>query len=256
MRPRSVFLVPLLLCSLTLTRPAPAAEGDWEQTSDKDGVQVWKREDPGSPFHGIKGSGEVKAPPVVVAQVLLDEARSPEWIDSLAEARVVQQAAEDDYIEYNRVDMPWPVRDREFLPPVHMSLDEATGVATIKSEPFTLAALPPKPKTIRGTLRAIYVLEPLADGAHTRLTVEIHSDPGGWLPAWLVNFFQKDWANETIAGIRRQTAKTDLTRPDEFKVWLARFDARRPPPTATPGAPARSSGSSSPSDAAPPPRAP
>jgi hypothetical protein len=53
--------------------------------------------------------------------------------------------------------------------------------------------------------------------------VEIESDPKGWLPAWLVNFFQKDWARETIEGIRKQCAKPDLKAPAPFAEFLAQL---------------------------------
>jgi hypothetical protein len=52
------------------------------------------------------------------------------------------------------------------------------------------------------------------------LSIELHSDPKGWLPAWVVNLFQKDWARITIAGIRRQVKKPDLKAPAEFVTYL------------------------------------
>jgi hypothetical protein len=40
------------------------------------------------------------------------------------------------------------------------------------------------------------------------------------LPAFVVNFFQKDWARETIQGIRKQCKKADLKAPPEFAAFL------------------------------------
>lgn len=218
--PRSRALTLTLAVALALPARADPTAG-WEQTGSSDGVTVFRREVPGSPFHGIKGTGMVDAPPATVALVLLDDARAPEWVDSLVEARVVNVLSAEEYLEYNRVEMPWPVRDREFLTRVRMRVDAATRQVEIRSEPADHPALPPRKGTLRGTLRAVYLLEPVDGGARTRLTVEIHSDPGGWLPAWLVNFFQKDWARETIAGIRKQAGKPDLEPPEEFRAWLA-----------------------------------
>ena len=78
---------------------------------------------------------------------------------------------------------------------------------------------------VRGKLAAKYVLEPANDGKATLLTVEIHADPKGWLPSWVINFFQKDWAHETILGIRKQTAKKDLKPPTPFAAFLASVSA-------------------------------
>jgi len=223
--PRRTFALLALSCAAlvaTARAAAPARDADgWEKTDDRDGVTVFRREDPGSPFHGIKGSGLVDAKVSAVALVLLDDARAPEWVDSLDEARVVNVISPNEYIEYNH-------SDREFLTRVSLAIDTQSGAAVIRSAPVDLPGLPPRKGDIRGALRATYTLVPVAgpDGRQTtRLTVEIHSDPGGWLPAWLVNFFQKDWARETIAGIRTQARKPDLTPPEEFKSWLAELDA-------------------------------
>jgi START domain len=225
-RRRPALLFAPLLFALAASAEVPLgafpSEG-WEKTDESDGVVVFKREVPGSPFHGIRGSGLVDASPFTVALVLLDDARSPEWVDSLDQALVVNVLSPEDYIEYNHVNMPWPVRDREFLNRVTMAHDQQSRVSVIKSEPWEMPAFPGRPRSIRGTLRALYTLEPAGDGKQTRLTVEIHSDPGGWLPGWLVNFFQKDWAHETIAGIRKQAKKPDLVAPPEFAAWLEKL---------------------------------
>lgn len=209
--------------------PSPSVPGPgWEKIGDTDGVTVFKREVPGSPFHGIRGSGLVQAPPWKVALVLLDDARAPEWVDSLDAAMVVNVVSPVEYIEYNHVSMPWPVSDREFLTRVTLEHDAASGVSTIRSEPEQQAGFPQRPKTVRGTLRGVYLLEPRDGGKSTYLTVELHSDPRGWLPAWLVNFFQSDWSHETIAGVRKQAMKPDLTAPPAFAEYLDRVAGRAP----------------------------
>jgi hypothetical protein len=65
---------------------------------------------------------------------------------------------------------------------------------------------------LAGTFRARAV-----DAAHTALVAEIHCDPRGGIPAWVVNAFQKSWPRHTFEGIRRQVAKPDVAMPDAFK---------------------------------------
>jgi hypothetical protein len=221
-----------LLCATALPSLADAptaatsTEPGWERIGESDGVTVFKREVPGSPFHGIRGGGLVQAPPWKVALVLLDDARAPEWVDSLDAAMVVNVISSREYIEYNHVSMPWPVADREFLTRVTLLHDKASGLATIRSEPETQASFPIRKSTVRGTLRGVYLLEPRDGGKSTYLTVELHSDPKGWLPGWLVNFFQNDWAHETIAGVRKQAQKPDLERPPAFLDYLSAVEGR------------------------------
>lgn len=200
-----------------------AAGAGWEKVGDESGVAVFRREVPGSKFLAVKGTGVVEAPPRTVALVLLDDDRAPEWVDSLAEARVVRVVSDVEYIEYNRAAMPLIVSDRDFVNSVSMSVDTAARTVLIRSVPVVDPAAPPN-TAVRGLLDATYLLESLDGGKRTRLTVEIESDPKGWLPAWLVNFFQKDWARETIEGIRKQCAKPDLKPPPAFARFLSQLD--------------------------------
>lgn len=198
-----------------------AFAGDWEEIQDTDGVKVYRRDLPDRSINSVKGSGIVDAPVATVALVLLDDARSPEWVDSLTEARVVRMISRSEYIEYNHVAMPLIVSDREFVTRVSMKIDREKKTVVMRSVPVEEPAVKKNANRVRGELSAVYVLESIDSGKRTRLTVEVDADPKGSLPAWIVNFFQKDWSRDTIKGIRSQAKKTDLKPPAEFAEFLA-----------------------------------
>ena len=112
-----------------------AMPGAWQRTGEVDGVTLYTRETLGGPFHSMKGSGIVDAPARIVAQVLLDDPRASEWVDSLAEAKVVRMLAADEYIEYNHVSMPPLIHDREFITDVRMGVDADSQLVVIESKP-------------------------------------------------------------------------------------------------------------------------
>lgn len=218
----------VLCLALVAAGSARAANrDDWEQIADKEGVKVYRKSVPGSRLKSVRGIGIVDAPVRIVALVLLDDPRAPEWVDSLAESRVVRVLSPYEYIEYNRVSMPAFVRDREFVTRVSLALSRADATAYIRSVPADDGSVAPTKKVIRGLLSGSYVLQSIDGGKRTLLTIELHSDPAGLLPAWLVNFFQKDWARATIAGIRRQTHKPDLKTPPPFAQFLDQLDFTR-----------------------------
>jgi START domain len=208
-----------LVCAATAQAGTVGADG-WEQIADKEGVRVYRRSVAGSPLKSMKGVGVVDAPVATVALVLLDDNRAAEWVDSLAESRVVRTVSPHEYIEYNHVKMPWPVRDREFVTHVQLSVDPATRTAYIKSAPASNGEVARRAKIIRGELTSYYELKAIDGGQRTLLSLELNSDPKGSLPAWVVNLFQKDWARETMRGIRKQVKKPDLTPPSEFATYL------------------------------------
>lgn len=204
----------MLLTLLLLAANIPP----WEQINFAEGVAVFRRKIPGNPYVSMKGVGVIDAPIGKVAAVLLDDARLPEWVDDI-EARVVRIVNPNEYIEYNHVKMPPLVTDREFITDVSLAVDPEAKTVVIISEPTEDPSLPPN-KRIRGDLHANYVMQ-VVDATHTRVSIEVTTNPKGSLPAWLVNYFQKDWALATIRGIRKQCAKPDIKPPQEFAEFLA-----------------------------------
>lgn len=197
----------------------PALAGDWEELGEADGVKVYRRSLPDRAINSVKGTGIVDAPVAKVALVLLDDAHAPDWVDSLAEAKVITVVSPTEYIEYNHVSMPLVVSDREFVTRVTMKLDKEKKVVTMQSVPVDHPLVKKNDAYVRGQLSALYVLESIEGGKKTRLSVEVDADPKGSLPAWVVNFFQKDWSRDTIRGIRSQSKK-DLKVPAEFSGFL------------------------------------
>lgn len=199
-----------------------AAAAGWEVAGEAHGVTLFRRDVPGSAFKAVKGTAVIDAPLRKVALVLLDDARAPEWIDHLAEARVVRMISPEEYIDYTRVSLPLPLSDRDFVTDVSMAIDPAAKTLLMRSVPAKDPLVPPR-GPVRALLDGTFLLRAVAPD-RTELTVELMSDPGGWLPAWLVNFFQKDWAVKSIDGIRAQAAKPDLRDPPQFKPLLDQLD--------------------------------
>jgi hypothetical protein len=213
-----------------VTPPQPPAEGEqlpaqevhpaaWEPVGELDGVQIFRRVVPGSRLFEVKGIGVVDAPVATVALVLLDDSRTPEWVDSVDDARIVRMLSPFEYIDYTHIRMPPLFPDRELVTRVHLESIPATKTARITSQSTSDDEVPER-RGVRARQRGLYLLESIDEGHRTRFTVEFHSDPGGGLPSWLVNYFQKDWAAESIAGIRRQAKKRDLRVPEELRTYL------------------------------------
>jgi hypothetical protein len=61
------------------------------------------------------------------------------------------------------------------------------------------------------------VLTPTADGKGTRVSGDVHCDPRGAVPTWLVNFFQKEWPHTTFKKLRAQVAKPNIVESPVIK---------------------------------------
>ena len=105
---------------------------------------------------------------------------------------------------YQVFGLPWPVNDRDYVYDARAYWKGEKLVLALKSTKH-----PKAPKTIgvRANLKhSYYYLTPKGENK-THVVVEIHTDPMGSLPSWLVNIIQKKWPIKTLSGIRRMVKK-------------------------------------------------
>ena len=93
---------------------------------------------------------------------------------------------------YTAFDAPWPVSDRDFVNRIDYSYDQSKGLVDLHIRSVKHKKAPETVGVRARTLRGFYQIKVL-DEHRTRVQVEIVMDPGGLLPAWLVNMIQKGW---------------------------------------------------------------
>jgi hypothetical protein len=211
----TLILVALLFVAL------PVRAEDWKLVSKDRGIEVYRRDVPGSNIVSFKGTGTIDAPLWKIASILLDTKRAPEWVDSLKESRMVRRLALNSYIEYNHVGLPFLIKDRDFVSEVRIEVDPTAKafslIYTPTDDPDVPATHHVRGEILAGSFRAIS----LDESRRTDLTAELQSDPKGAIPGWLTNFFQRTWPRSTFEAIRMQATKPDIAMPDEFKDVLA-----------------------------------
>jgi hypothetical protein len=192
----------------------------WELVGNKDDIVTYRREVAGSPVIAIRGEAVVEAPLLHVASVLMDTARLPQWMDRVAEARRIRATSALHYVEYERASTPFPLTDRDFVIESWVEIDAAKKQLLLKAH----SAVDPSAPAIglvRGeVLSSTFTLTPLDHGQRTHLVAEVHTDPKGAIPKWMVNLVQKSWAHTTIMGLRAQVRKANLPDNPEVKALL------------------------------------
>jgi hypothetical protein len=212
---------------MTLTAAVAAAdeEGVWEPTGTDSGIVLYRKEVPGSPVIAFRGEGVVDAPMIKVASIILDHRRAPEWMDSLVESRVVRTISDSEYVEFNHFHAPPMVSDRDFVSDVRTRVDPASHSLTLVYRGIEDPSIPVG-KRVRGqVISSVFVLTSIEHGQKTRVRAELHVDPKGWLPKFLVNFSQKAWPVNTFKGIRKQATRGDIERSPEFASLLEKVQA-------------------------------
>jgi hypothetical protein len=201
----------------------PAADplAGWEKIRDEDGIVVHRKEVEGSPLLAFRGDGIIQAPIARVALIQMDLLHSPEWMESLVEARVLENRSETSFLTYSHIGAPPMISDRDFVNEVNIDFDPPKRIRFNIHSVESPAG--PATKFVRGKLlHSTFELTAL-DENRTRIVCEIHADPMGSLPKFAVNVFQKGWAFKTITQLRVQAKRADVVeRAPQIRALLGR----------------------------------
>lgn len=165
--------------------PASGSEAQWESYSDKDGVHVYTRAADGTSIKDVMATAVVEAPPEQVLAVLGDVEAYPEVMPPTESAKLIGRSGATAW--YYMVLNPGWITRRDYC--IRASLSRLANGA-FKSEWAIDGRTCPAPRA--SLVRMVrnegqWLLSPLAGGKATSVVYQAHSEPGGSVPAWMVN---------------------------------------------------------------------
>ena len=198
---RFVLLLVLLAAALLAQ-----AQDAWKLKKDEDGVQVYMQTKEGSPFKIVKTVTVLNTTLTKVAAVLLDVMKTPEWVYGTKTCSILKQESPQVVYYYAEIEMPWPASNRDFAIRISMSQNPQTKVITVLAEnqpTFT----PEKKGLVRIQHSAgKWTISPAGAGK-VRVEYVLQVDPGGSLPAGIVNMFSYEGPFESFRSLQRQVDK-------------------------------------------------
>jgi hypothetical protein len=207
--------------ALVMLLASPGHASEWRTVLDtSDGIQIFKKEATDSGLIEFRGLGVVEAPLPVVATVIFDTDRRLQWIKGLVESKIIRWEGRDHFIEYDHIDMPTFFTDRDFVSKVRIRSDQFRREVVFQFHP---ADDPSAPRTgyLRGeVINMTFALRSVDHDTRTRVDAEFLCDPKGWIPAWLVNFFLKDWPKTTFRNLRKEVLQSGITVDPRFSELL------------------------------------
>ena len=188
---------------LFFSQSASAAE--WELQREETGITVYTRPVPNSGIREFKGIAEVDHNAKLILALLGDSDRFKTWFPNTPESKLVERDGNVS-VQYSVMEAPWPVSDRDNVLRSVTSHDDETGRINIQ-----VAAAPDAYPEQQGRVRVkkakgSWVLEPLSD-SKTRVTFQMHLEPGGGIPEWLTNARVVDSPFEALTNMRELLAR-------------------------------------------------
>ncbi len=183
-------------------------QAQWTLKTDEDGIQLYTKTVPASPYKALKTVCTLQTSLSSVAAVLLDAAHSKEWVYGTSSSRLLKQESPSVVFFYAEMGMPWPVTNRDFIVKISLTQDPVSKSITVLAENQP-DYLPEKKKLIRiRNSSGKWLIDPLPNG-RVRVEYQLYVDPGGNVPAALVNLFSGKGPIESFRNLRKMVARKE-----------------------------------------------
>ena len=182
------FIVALSVVIIFTFTPLKAEEEEWCFVYEADGITVHKRINEDTIFIEFKSTGVLRGEISDYLAVILDTEIMPDWAPQCIEAQNIESINDQETIVYVACNGVWPVADRDYVAKRTISSGSEKSAVRINID---LIENPDAPD-IKGRvhipyLQCCWILKRI-NPSHTHVELRACVDPGGWLPAWLVNW--------------------------------------------------------------------
>lgn len=191
----------LTVCCSNL-RAADIKEAKWSLALNQRGVKVYTRKIEGIDFKEFKGVVTIETSLASLVALVMDANAAPNWMKNCSQSQVLKQTSSREATFYSLSRAPWPVKDRDSIIHHLISQDPETRIVTIKqtSKPDTI-------KEKKGVIRVkriegAWQFTPQKEGT-VEVVYQVLSNPGGAIPAWLVNTMVVSQPYETLLKMQK-----------------------------------------------------
>jgi len=183
-------LIARITCLIFFVSAISKAPGqyNWKLSKEKDGIKVYLAENPKSKFKNIKVECTLQGTFDKLIAILTDIEHLKDWVYNTKISYLVKKISPYDLYYYTETHIPWPMSNRDVV--VHLkimkdSLQRFIRITSISENRF----IPEKEDKVRIVYSHVnwYVTMPTVKTISVIYTFE--ADPGGSLPAWVVNSF-------------------------------------------------------------------
>lgn len=199
-------------------------DGGWEFIKETKGFKVYSRPMPGSKVLGFKVEGHIDAPIIDIMSTLRDVSLSKEWQPDLLEKVTIKDFGDLEAITYSRVDMPWPLDDRDYVIHNKLMVHKKKKLLFVLSKSVDKKGWESGRRAVRANIGYSNIGLRPAGKKKTYVEWTLFGEPNGNIPDWVVNFYQQTFPIKFFKHLAKRANKKKLPIPPGFKVILAELE--------------------------------
>jgi hypothetical protein len=199
-------------------------DGGWEFIKEKKGFEIYSRPMPGTKVLGFKVEGYINAPIIDIMATLRDVNLSKEWQPDLIEKITVKDLGDLEAITYSRVNMPWPLDDRDYVIHNKLMVHKEKKLLFVLSKSVIKKGWESGQRAVRANIGYSNIGLRPAGESRTYVEWTLFGEPNGNIPNWVVNFYQQSFPIAFFKHLAKRANKNKLPVLPGLKLILVELN--------------------------------
>lgn len=179
-----------------------AQSNDCVLKKSDDGILVYTCKTEGARFKSLKATCTISNTTIDQLVTFLKRVEDfPKWQYKMVSAKVLKQLSDSMVIVRSEIDAPWPVVNRELI--VQYSFEQNKQSNKLKIITKTTAYEYPSSDDLVRVPFSHAEWDVTAVGKDLRISYQMQIDPGGSLPAWVVNMAMAEGPHHTFSNLKK-----------------------------------------------------
>ena len=163
-------------------------QSKWSLSKDKDGIAVYQRSSANSAYKNIKVECTLEGDFDKLLAILTNVGEYKNWVYSNKTTSLLKTVTLSDFYYYTETTLPWPMSNRDVVMHTNITRDENDQFLKISSTNHN-GMVAEKEGIVRVTHSNINWTVTKASAKTIYIVYTFEADPGGSIPAWMVNNF-------------------------------------------------------------------
>lgn len=187
------------------------AQDSWKLKTESGGIRIFMRSVPNTAVKALKVECSINAGLSQLVAVLLDLDACDEWVYKSKSNILIKRVSPSELFYYSEVEVPWPAQNRDFIAHLIVHQNSKNKVVTVDA-PCDPDMVPKKKDIVRiPRSSGRWTISP-AGKNQLFIEYELSVDPGGSIPAWLINMFATKGPLETFKKLKLQVQKPEYQK--------------------------------------------
>jgi len=199
---KALFTIIILITSLS----AAFSQGKWELKRNENGIQVFTRTPLTGNLKELRVICELTTTKGQLIKTLQDIKHYDDWVYSTRKATLLKTVSPQQILFYSVSHLPWPIKDRDLIVQLTVIPDSTANRFEIQAKSLP-DYLPKNPDLIRVPYSLAVWRVIIVDDHTLKVDYTFSVNPGGSIPAWLVNATLAVGPYNSFMGLRNELKK-------------------------------------------------